>query len=71
MHAGWYRIAAQKGNAAAQHNLSFCYSEGEGVPRDDTVWDLFGKMGGQGLKLGKSAWLRAKWSVADGCSDQR
>lgn len=32
--AGWYKIAAEQGNARAQHNLALMYENGEGVPRD-------------------------------------
>jgi len=32
--AGWYKIAAEQGDARAQHNLASMYENGEGVPRD-------------------------------------
>lgn len=32
--AGWYRIAADQGNARAQHNLALMYESGEGVSHD-------------------------------------
>jgi putative phage-type endonuclease len=31
----YYKLAAEGGNATAQYNLGYKYSEGEGVPRDD------------------------------------
>jgi hypothetical protein len=34
--ANWYRIAAEAGNARAQHNLSLMYENGEGVEQDDS-----------------------------------
>ena len=33
--AKWYRKAAEKGLASAQHNLGLCYDNGEGVPKDE------------------------------------
>lgn len=33
--ANFYRVAAEAGNAMAQHNLSLMYEYGEGVDRDD------------------------------------
>jgi TPR repeat protein len=38
--AGWYRKAAEQGNAAGQSNLGVMYTEGRGVPQDDSaaVW---------------------------------
>ena len=30
----WYRLAAEQGNASAQHNLGLMYANGEGVPQD-------------------------------------
>lgn len=32
--ADWYRIAAERGHAMAQHNLAIMYDEGQGVPQD-------------------------------------
>src|SRR6266478_2679092 len=32
--AAWFRIAAEKGHAKAQHNLALMNEEGKGVPRD-------------------------------------
>jgi hypothetical protein len=32
--AGWYKIAAERGSARAQHNLALMYENGEGVPQD-------------------------------------
>ena len=31
----WYRLSAQHGFAAAQHNLGVMYDDGNGVPEDD------------------------------------
>ena len=30
----WYRLAAEQGNAEAQHNLGLKYEYGDGVPQD-------------------------------------
>jgi TPR repeat protein len=32
--AGWFKIAAEKGHARAQHNLALMYESGQGVPQD-------------------------------------
>jgi hypothetical protein len=32
--ANWFRIAAERGNSRAQHNLALMYENGEGVPKD-------------------------------------
>jgi len=29
----WYRLAAERGNASAQHNLGYLYANGIGVPQ--------------------------------------
>ncbi len=31
----WYRLAAEQGNARAQHYLGVMYAKGKGVPQDD------------------------------------
>ena len=31
----WFRLAAEQGEAFAQHNLGFTYVNGRGVPQDD------------------------------------
>lgn len=31
----WYRTAARKGNTSAQCNLGLCYSNGEGVEKNE------------------------------------
>ena len=48
--AKWFRTAAERGHARAQHSLGQCYRFGEGVPQDDALaaaW--FGAAAGQGL----------------------
>jgi len=32
--ANWYKMAAEKGHAIAQHNLAIMYEKGQGVPQD-------------------------------------
>jgi TPR repeat protein len=34
---GWYRKAAEQGNAVAQNNLGLTYFEGRGVPQDYVI----------------------------------
>ena len=31
----WWRLAAEQGDAEAQHNLGVSYAKGRGVPQDD------------------------------------
>ena len=35
--ARWYRLAADRGNAAAQYNLGISYARGDGVPQDNVL----------------------------------
>jgi len=46
----WYRKAAEKGLAAAQNDLGFCYQAGQGVPRNHTeAVKWYRKAAGQGF----------------------
>lgn len=57
--AKWYRLAAERGDGAAQHNLAIMHLEGRGIQQDrDEAIRLFRLAARQGLESSKSALQR-------------
>jgi TPR repeat protein len=59
----WYRKAAEQGYAKAQSNLGFMYSNGYGVPKDETaayMWYLLAS--GKGNEIARETGNQMRWN---------
>lgn len=64
--ASWYRIAAEAGNARAQHNLSLMYEKGLGVPQDSSEAARWCRLAARQGHAGSQNNLAVRYEAGDG-----